>query len=191
MATQSQRRASTRTAILNAAEKLFRKNGFDQTAVEDITSAADVAKGTFYQHFETKLDVLLAMIRRHESATMAEVERALTAGHPPLDLGLELLCGMARQFEKDRKMTAQAIAVAMAHPARLDEPSLRLTLAKILAAAQQLGDIRNDADAYDLALTLVGGMLPHIIVWVHQGKRGTLLTAIENVWRVFLEGARA
>src|SRR5579872_5442669 len=82
MATQSERRKNTRHAILDAAGKLFRKEGFDRTAVEDITSAANVAKGTFYQHFETKADVLLALVRRHEVETLAEVENALSAGVP-------------------------------------------------------------------------------------------------------------
>jgi len=188
MARQSERRSATRTAILDAAEKLFRKRGFDETAVEEITAAANVAKGTFYQHFETKAEILLALIRRHESATVAVVERRLAEGVPPLALAQGLVRAMMEGFEKDRKMAPQAISVAMAHPAKSGEPSMRTAFARAFAAAQERGEIRNDVDAADLALTLVGAMLPHIVLWAHQGKRGDLLPAIETVWKVFLEG---
>jgi AcrR family transcriptional regulator len=188
MATQSERRKNTRHAILDAAGKLFGKEGFDRTAVEDITSAANVAKGTFYQHFETKADVLLALVRRHEVETLAEVENALSAGVPPLVIGQGLVRGMAQGFEKDRKMAAQAIALAMAHPVKKDEPSTRMAFARVLAAAQERQEIRSDTDPYDLALMLVGAMLPLIVLWVHEGKRGELLPGIEKAWRVLLEG---
>jgi len=156
--------------------------------VEEITAAANVAKGTFYQHFETKAEILLALIRRHESATVAEVERRLAEGFPPLALAQGLLRAMTHGFEKDRKMAPQAISVALAHPAKTGEPSMRMAFARAFAAAQQRGEIRDDVDASELALTLVGAMLPHIILWARKGKRGALLPAMERVWKVFLEG---
>jgi len=188
MATQSERRATTQAAILDAAEKLFRQKGFDGASVEDITSAANVAKGTFYQHFETKTDILLALIRRHEAETLNEIEHHLRQGRPPLKVGEALVQGVARSFEKDRKMAVKSIAVAMTNPAPKDEPSLRTAFARIFAEAQRRGEIRADMDPHDLALTLVGGVLPVILLWVAEGKKGELAPAIGKLWRVLLEG---
>ena len=47
MATQAARRRSTRQAILQAAARLFRGQGYDETSVDQIVETADVAKGTF------------------------------------------------------------------------------------------------------------------------------------------------
>lgn len=44
--------------IRNAALRLFREKGYDETTVEEITEAADVAKGTFFNYFARK-DALL------------------------------------------------------------------------------------------------------------------------------------
>src|SRR5215471_3722232 len=99
MATQTQRRAATRDGLLKAAAKLFQKRGFDDVAVEENTAAANVAKGTFSQHFESKTEALLALIRIQQAAGLAEVERRLNEGHPPLEIGRRLIRGMAQSCE--------------------------------------------------------------------------------------------
>ncbi|QFU87157.1 DNA-binding transcriptional regulator EnvR [Amycolatopsis sp. YIM 10] len=50
----------TRQALVNAAVRLFTERGYDQTGVADIAEAADVSKRTFFLHFPSKEDVLLA-----------------------------------------------------------------------------------------------------------------------------------
>lgn len=53
-----------RDDLMNSAEGLFLEKGLEQTAVEEITQGADVAKGTFYLHFSSKADVLDALRTR-------------------------------------------------------------------------------------------------------------------------------
>lgn len=48
--------------ILNAAEKLFRKNGYQNTVVSDIVKEANIAQGTFYIYFKSKEDVFVAVL---------------------------------------------------------------------------------------------------------------------------------
>lgn len=60
-----------------AAVRLFTERGYDETSVADITDAADVSKRTFFLHFPTKEDVLLAdSTRRITLAVRAIEERA-------------------------------------------------------------------------------------------------------------------
>src|ERR1035438_2043651 len=47
-----------RDELMNAAERLFLSEGVAATTIEQITSAAAVAKGTFYLYFSSKDDVL-------------------------------------------------------------------------------------------------------------------------------------
>ncbi|MBB4188983.1 AcrR family transcriptional regulator [Sinorhizobium terangae] len=49
---------------MNAAQRLFLENGLAATTIEQITSAADVAKGTFYLYFSSKEAVLAALSDR-------------------------------------------------------------------------------------------------------------------------------
>lgn len=48
----------TKEAIYKAAINLFNKKGYENVHIEDITKAASTAKGTFYNYFKSKKDLL-------------------------------------------------------------------------------------------------------------------------------------
>jgi len=50
-----------RNQILEAAERLFYRNGYEQTSVQDIIDALGYSKGGFYHHFDSKLALLDAI----------------------------------------------------------------------------------------------------------------------------------
>lgn len=51
-----------RLEIIETAERLFRENGYSTTAVEAIIKEMGVAKGTFYYYFNSKEEVLEAIV---------------------------------------------------------------------------------------------------------------------------------
>src|SRR3954452_1819088 len=57
---RSRRGAETRERLFRAAVRLFAEKGFAETTVADITNAADVGKGTFFNHFPSKDHILIA-----------------------------------------------------------------------------------------------------------------------------------
>jgi AcrR family transcriptional regulator len=61
---RSRRRERTRTAILDAAERLFLNQGYQATTVERLAEEADVAVGSLYAHFGGKGGVYAALIDR-------------------------------------------------------------------------------------------------------------------------------
>lgn len=60
--------AQTRNRILEAARRLFAKQGFDGTTTRDLAQAAGVAEGTLFRHFVNKKAILV------EVATQGWVE---------------------------------------------------------------------------------------------------------------------
>ena len=58
MGRRERRAAETRVRLFRCALQLFAERGFPNVTVEDITEAADVGKGTFFNYFESKDDVL-------------------------------------------------------------------------------------------------------------------------------------
>ncbi len=54
------RSAELRERLFRAALVLFGEKGYAETTVEDITEAADVGKGTFFNYFPTKEHILMA-----------------------------------------------------------------------------------------------------------------------------------
>lgn len=53
----------TKRGLLRAAEKLIGQNGYDKTHISDITREAGVGQGTFYLYFQSKLDILKALVQ--------------------------------------------------------------------------------------------------------------------------------
>ena len=74
----------TKTRILNAAEKLFGKNGFDATSLRDITAEAQVNLAAVNYHFQSKDSLIDAIIeRRILPINQRRLEMLDAAGHPP------------------------------------------------------------------------------------------------------------
>jgi AcrR family transcriptional regulator len=70
----SRKRARTRRELVAAAEKLVASRGLDALSIDEITSAADVAKGTFYTHFQDKDDLANAMSRQIRADLESAIE---------------------------------------------------------------------------------------------------------------------
>ncbi|MBB4234087.1 TetR/AcrR family transcriptional regulator [Rhizobium esperanzae] len=66
-----------RNELMVSAERLFLKKGLEQTTIEEITSGAGVAKGTFYLHFSSKADVLEALRARFVQGVLDGVVAAV------------------------------------------------------------------------------------------------------------------
>jgi len=66
-----------REELMNAAERLFLKHGAGPTTIEQITTGAAVAKGTFYLYFSSKEDVLAALRGRFAQELLARIKAAV------------------------------------------------------------------------------------------------------------------
>jgi AcrR family transcriptional regulator len=85
-------RSARRAELVSAASAVFAKNGVANTAVSDIVKAAGVAQGTFYLYFESKDDVILAVVERMVEEMSAGIE---TAGHAPDSSAVERMRGLS------------------------------------------------------------------------------------------------
>ena len=65
-----------REELMNAAQSLFLKHGVVSTTIEQITTRADLAKGTFYLYFSSKEDILAALGDRFAELLLARIKAA-------------------------------------------------------------------------------------------------------------------
>ena len=72
MSTVEGKKQEKRRALLDAAYELFLERGTAKTSVEDITSRAKVAKGTFYLYFQDKGAVMQALLGRVSYQLLSE-----------------------------------------------------------------------------------------------------------------------
>jgi len=71
--TREESKELTRMRLIEAAETLFIRKGFDGASVEDISEMAGYTRGAFYSNFTDKDQVLLAVIDRRRTKALEEV----------------------------------------------------------------------------------------------------------------------
>lgn len=191
---------ATRQKLLRAAEIEVGRRGFHDTSVADITRRARVGLGTFYLHFQSKHEMLQALVeainealRRHLSER-TRAAAAVPGGAAPEDrrvrecLGLVAFLGFIERHRDIYRVVREAEFVdeslARWYYRRLAEP-----YARALSRAMAQGQIR-PGDPAVLAYALMG--VGHFIgvrwvVWKEQ--RPPLTKAvIEQVLRLVLFG---
>jgi AcrR family transcriptional regulator len=192
---RERRSAETRERLYRAALRLFAERGFQETTVEDITEAADVGKGTFFNYFATKEHVLAAFGGERIAAVEHALDQARATKGPILDVLRDLAVNAAGQ---SKESPALLRAIYAAHATSADvraqlqkrmQMSRRL-LAEIFSLAQQRGEVRRDLSAMDLArrtqivfvgVTLAWAVLPEDSI----SKRAAV------VWEIFRVGLLA
>jgi AcrR family transcriptional regulator len=65
--------AATRKKIIENADRLLYEKGYQDMSIVDITQASGVAKGTFYNYFYTKEDLLLELSKGHLSKLTEQI----------------------------------------------------------------------------------------------------------------------
>lgn len=70
-----QKKAKKRQDLLDEAFKLFLAKSIEETSIDDIVSAAGVAKGTFYLYFKDKFDLIDQIIIRTTGDIILKVYR--------------------------------------------------------------------------------------------------------------------
>lgn len=76
----SRRRERMRGILVEAALRLFAKQGVDATTIDEIVIVAGVAKGTFYNYFTDRADIaraVAATVRHSMNAAVEEINRGI------------------------------------------------------------------------------------------------------------------
>ncbi len=182
-ARNERRKARTRRALLAAGQRLFGEQGFDATTVAEIAETADVAIGSFYNYFDTKDELLAALLQE----TLAEHLRRMQARRAGIDDPAEAISVAHRHFVRlaSEEPGWARLLVRLDVPYRvtddvLGRPAMRDLRAGIAAGRFQVADPR-------LALRASGGALiavMHAVLLGELGKRADCEHA-EGVLRSF------
>jgi TetR/AcrR family transcriptional regulator, fatty acid metabolism regulator protein len=83
-ASTADRASASREAILDGAFETFTRNGYRDTAIDDIAAAADISKGGIYFHFPNKESIFRELMRTTADKLVDKVERAVEAEPDPI-----------------------------------------------------------------------------------------------------------
>ena len=187
---RQRRSAETRERLFRAALKLFSEKGFAETTVEDITEAADVGKGTFFNHFPSK-DHLLISFSDMQLGKLQEAVTSLHESKEPMAVFLRKLT--TRMTEEPARAPDVVRAILLAN---LSSSSVRSTMkekhgralelmTQLIEIGQQRGEFRSDLPAKDLAQVFRQTVFGTLLMWSVYGDATLperINTALNVLW---------
>ncbi len=191
MSRRERTKDETRERIATAAMELFLEHGFAATTVDEIAQRADVAKGTFFNHFPRKEAVLfhyaLAELDRLEEL----IEAALANGRPAREQLGHVFAAAAAGYERNPELSRVLILEMVRGPeAELFEIYQRgqAAMRRLVVHAQQRGEFRREADPDRVTDVLRGLFISTMLVWLHCPTLFDLQREIASRLSLVLDG---
>jgi AcrR family transcriptional regulator len=189
MGRRERKRAQTRLKLFRCALQLFAERGFQNVTVEDITEATDVGKGTFFNYFESKDQVLGVMAEIQLGKVRSAMEEA-EAGKRSIRSVLQRL--FARVGEEPGRSPELARTVISSFLASevirrgMDQNMCegRRMAARIIELGQERDEIDAKLKPEQVAFQLQQAFLGTLLLWSLRGEP-KLQTAIEASFQHF------
>ncbi len=185
-----QRRATeTRLRIFRSALELYAERGFQSVTVEAITEAADVGKGTFFNYFASKEQVL-AVFAEIQLGKVNEALQLAFAGNEPTEKVLRKLAkGLAQEPGRTPELARALISAFLANSAvraLMNRTMIegRRLLAKLIAAAQKRDEVNSRLKAEAIAKQFQQTMMGTILFWSLHGEP-SLEKCVEESFKYF------
>jgi AcrR family transcriptional regulator len=184
--------AELRERLFRAALDLFAKKGFAETTVEDITNAADVGKGTFFNYFPSKDHILLAFGEMQLEKLHASVEAARQSNEP---MPVFLRSLRARMTEEPSRNPAIVRTILQAHLSSLpvreamakNHTRAQGLLTQLIQLGQDRGEVRKDLSASELAYVFRQTVFGTLLLWSIFGD-STLPERLDAAFNVLWTG---
>jgi AcrR family transcriptional regulator len=197
------KKEATRQEILTAAADLFRTKGYEATSVDDIAAAADVAKGTFYYHFQAKEDLVMALQEAELKTATERAKKRITGGEPVMKILFDFLSDSAhwteansdlaramfkQKFETMTRRDHHQQGPASHGPPKFIKQYFFDTITELLSAAQKAGEIRRDVEAVELARVIIPIVMSSRMHWLMDPAKDSLTQRLEKSLNIIMEG---
>ena len=173
--TQAERRARSRSALLESAARGLSRYGYGNLVLEDVAREAGYTRGALYHQFKDKEDLALAVLRWADETWRREVGEPASRKADPVAALLAMARGHAILCRRDIARVAMALRVEFSgrdHPIgreldRVQEGLVR-RLVRLIGAGRRNGSIPPGPPARAVALALVGALEGAVITLAGQ-----------------------
>jgi AcrR family transcriptional regulator len=180
-----------RKLLQQKALELFKSQGYQKTTILQITKSAGVAKGTFFNYFRTKEEVLrsindwLLNIIETEIHSLADTENFTRK----LCMLLKRLAKLNEELGKELTKSLFHIA-AFSDNVRSQEQLLRDSLLSFFEQGQVSGEIRKDLPTAVIASAFSQLYFGVLHYWSMNPSSPPLTQLIENTFIIFFDGIK-
>lgn len=180
--------------ILEAAVRVFARQGFYQSTVSQIAKEAGVADGTIYLYFKNKDDILVQFFSYRTKQVFDRFRAEVRKADASLDKLRNLIRRHLTEFQRDRDM-AVVYQVETHQSSRLAESQIREMsqmyqdlISEIVELGQQEGSIRKDLYVGLVKRFILGAVDEVINTWLHSEKEYDLVSMADPLVDLFIRG---
>jgi AcrR family transcriptional regulator len=187
---RERKKQKTRESIQRTALRLFEKQGYEQTTIEQIAAAVEISPSTFFNYFPTKEDVVI-----YDAYDPIAIRMFLERPKDePLNVGVrQVLEGLAAVFERDEHLILARGRLFMEVPelrARLWDEAERTQVMIAQLLAERTGRRPDDFELRVTARVVTGAMLEASLEWMRTNGRHGLVELLNRALDVLESGAR-
>src|ERR687896_1126317 len=182
--TQVERRARSRSALLESAARGLSRYGYGNLKLEEVARAAGYTRGALYHQFQDKEDLALAVIEWVNENWMREVGEPAKQETDPVAELIALARGHAVFCRRDIARVVMALRVEFSgqdHPVGREIERILGTaiqrVARLVAAGRKQGSIPPGPPARAVALAFMGALEGAVITLAGQAPHDELLAA--------------
>jgi AcrR family transcriptional regulator len=157
-------RGVKRQRILEAATRVFASRGYHGARVSDIAREAGIAYGLVYHYFRNK-DEILDTIFAERWGAFLDVVDGIAAGAQPAAEKLRQLAALVLFAYRRRPDWVKVLVFEIQRTSRFSEPEqieavgrLFRSVAQIVRAGQEAGELRQELDANVVCLAFIGAL---------------------------------
>ncbi|ADK86235.1 transcriptional regulator, TetR family [Desulfarculus baarsii DSM 2075] len=184
--------------IIEAAVKVFAKNGFYNSKVSEIAREANVADGTIYLYFENKDDILISLFEEELARVLEHIREALDGETDPVKK-LERFATVHLNLVQDNQDLAEIIQVEVRQSSKFMKEYKNSKfleyldiISEIIREGQQQGIFRKDIEPGIAKRAFFGALDEMSRYWVlSEARRYSIAKAVQDISSIFLRGLMA
>jgi AcrR family transcriptional regulator len=193
--TQAERRARSRSALLESAARGLSRYGYGHLRLEEVAREAGYTRGALYHQFKDKADLSMAVIEWVNESWMREVGEPARQESDPVAELIALARGHAVFCRRDIARVVMALRVEFSgldHPVgreieRVSETGVK-RVARLIQKGRRDGSIPPGAPARAVALAFMGALEGVVIALAGQAPHDERLAARVAAGVLGLEG---
>ncbi|TYB46395.1 TetR/AcrR family transcriptional regulator [Actinomadura chibensis] len=183
-----------RERFYTAAITLFAEQGYDKTTVDDIAERADFARGTFFNYFQHKEDVIAEWVERRRKRLKEGLEANPHPENAYVVARLRSSLSLLAEVNTDEAEIAPALVTAWVKTGRpiTEEPHTAEMFAEIVEQGRRQGEIDPDVDPQQVGGILLDCYLGVLFRWVQHGAaKVDLDRELQDVLKIITPGILA
>lgn len=181
-----------RERLYSAAVELFMEKGYEHTSINEIAERADVARGTFFNYFQRKEDIITAWGERRRAALVTALHEYGALTPSSVAQLQQCMAILVRINQEDPHLTA-AMLTAWVKAGRpiLEEPYVAEVFAEIVDRGMSRGELSPGMSPIGAGNVLRDVYLGALYRWAHRpsdASGSALADELQQILRLLLEG---